>query len=149
MDYLHNFTVTVLLVTFLCFFCEALCIDGALGKYTSLVTGLVVALAIVSAFLQIRDVDFTALALPESAYAAPQTDAQADAVAAQFALDLAGRVEARVKEKFGAEITARAEVTCVGEVLTVERLTIENTKLDAATLTRFVEADFGITPTVN
>ncbi len=146
MDYLHNFTVTVLLVSFLCFVCEALTVEGVLGKYTSLVTGLVISLAIVSAFLQIKDVDFVLPDLQASPSAASQTQVQADAVAAQFALDLKAAVETAVFEKFGAPVAVQVYVSCADGVITVERLTAENEKIDADALREFIKVQFGITP---
>lgn len=147
MGYLHNFTVTVLLVAVLCFICEVLTVEGVLGKYTSLVTGLVISLAIVSAFLQIRDVEFSVPDFQTERYATAE-DVQADAVASQFALDLKTAVETAIFEKFGVPVAASAHVSCADGVITVEHLTVKNEKMDAGTLQKFIETQFGITPVI-
>ncbi len=149
MGYLQHFTVTVLLVSFLCFICESLTAEGALGKYSALVTGLVISLAIVSALLQIRDVHWEQTDVWTASEDALQTDTQSDAVSAQFAYDLKAAVETAIFEKFGTAVVAEAHVSCAGEVITVERLTLQAEPAEAAAITDFVTAQFGIVPTVN
>ena len=144
MEFLHSFTVTVLCVVFLCFFCESLAPEGRFGKYTALVTGLIISLAIVNAFLQIRSVEFESITVQPSK--AQQTATEENGVTAQFAEALAAEVKQRVKAEFGEEICVQAYVTCADAVLTVERLSIENEKISEGALTAFVEETFGIVP---
>ena len=145
MEYLHGFTVTVLVVAFLCFFCESLAPEGSFGRYITLVTGLVISLAIVHAFLQIRTFEFESISMPE--LDAQSTQVQEDEmVTAQFAEKLADAVEKRVQETFGAEICVQAFVSCTDSVLTVEKLCVTNTQISEAVLTAFVKEEFGIAP---
>ncbi|MBQ4161204.1 MAG: hypothetical protein IJD83_09775 [Clostridia bacterium] len=146
MAYLHNFTVTVLLVAFLCFFCESLTCAGALGKYTSLVTGLVISLSIVCAFLQIRDVNLEEFSFDETAYAAPQS--AETAITEQFARNLEAELEQCIEKDLDLRVQVSAYVTADNDVLTVERLEIEGALFERESITRYVEKQFGITPEV-
>lgn len=144
MEYLHSFTVTVLAVVFLCFLCESLAPEGSFGRYTAFVTGLVISLAIVNAFLKIRTVEFDSIDIPT--IAAEQTAAEENVVAAQFSKELAAQIERCVREKFDAEIEAQAVVSCKDTVLTVERVCIKNENIGEGALSAFVKETFGITP---
>lgn len=144
MEYLHGFTVTVLAVVFLCFLCESLAPEGSFGRYTALVTGLVISLAIVNAFLKIRTVEFESIDIPD--ITAEQTAAEENVIATQFSKALADRIEQSVREKFCSEIEVQAFVSCKDTVLTVERVCIKNDTISESALTTFVEETFGIAP---
>lgn len=144
MEYLNSFTVTVLVVSFLCFFCESLALEGSFGRYTALVTGLIIALAIVNAFLQIRTVEFEGINLP--AFTAKQTATEEEIVTEQFSKALADAVRQRVAEKFGVELDVQTNVQCADGVLTIESICIENETISEGALTAFVEETFGVVP---
>ncbi len=144
MEFLQQFTATVLGVAFLCFFSESLVCAGPLSKYVSLVTGLVVSVVVVSAFLQIRQMDWDALSIePTDAYALEETNADA-VVAAQFAQKLVLAVEQSVQEAFSQTVRAEADVYIQDHTLMVRRLTIYDVQADKDALKAHIREEFGL-----
>lgn len=148
MGILHNFTVSVLVIAVVCFFCEALSMDGPLAKYTSCVTGLVVSLVLVSTLLQVRTVDFSELTIPMQTQSSAQTQTEADAVLAAFKTALTEAVESGLAQNLGVQAKARAQVTHTDGVLTVTGLEIAADTAHATAIENYVQAQFGIMPHV-
>ncbi len=146
MGILYNFTVSVLVITVVCFFLEALSMDGPLDKYTACVTGLVVSLVLVSAFLQVRSLDFSELIIPEQTNHHTQTEA--DAVVQAFEAALTEAVESGLAQNLGISVKAQAQVIHKEGVLTVTNMVVSAPDTHRTAIENYVQTQFGIVPQV-
>ncbi len=144
MNFLHQFTISVLLIAFLSSFCESLMCEGTLKKYASLVTGLIVSLCIVNAILQIRSVEFETVDFSQTAHAVQDASAQGAAVKEQFESDLEKAIEDSVFDRFKCRVRAYATVRVAEKEIYIERVEIDNTAIEESALFAFVETQFGV-----